>query len=326
MIRILYRHRSGTLLDNLTPAQLPEAIRDSQARVWVDLDAPTDEEYKLILEKTFHFHPLAVEDAVNDVHVPKADEYGSYLYLVFHTFRLGDERMDIDTLETDYFLGQNYLVTAHDHASPTIDRLWDLAYHQDKGLARGAAFLLYDLLDKQLDNYIPLLDQFEARVEELGDMIFAQPQRDETTILNDILTAKSTALRVRRILQPQSEVLQRLAHGELSVIPTETRIYYQDLYDHIVRLEALTESMRDLVTGTMTTHLTLASNRLNQIMKVLTIISTIFMPLSFIAGVYGMNFHYMPELQWRWGYPLVWVVFISLALTMLALFRRRRWI
>lgn len=326
MIRILFRHSSGTLIDNLTLDQLPAALKDPRSRLWIDMQNATADEQVNVLDKIFHFHPLAVEDAINDVHVPKIDDYGNYLYLVFHTFRLGDERMDIDTIEVDIFLGPNYLITSHVGPSASIDRLWNVDYHRERGLARSPVLLLYELLDKQLDGYIALLEQFEARIEELGDLIFLQRQINENEILNDILTAKSSALRLRRILLPQREVLAHLAHDEVSVVPAEARIYFQDLYDHILRLADLAESMRDLVNGVMTTHLTLASNRLNEVMKVLTIISTIFIPLSFIAGVYGMNFDFMPELHWRWGYLFTWIVFIAVAAGMLAFFRSRRWL
>lgn len=326
MIRVLYRHRSGAIVDNLSEDQLASAVKDPSARLWIDLLAPTVEEQRLILEKLFRFHPLAVEDAMTEIHLPKLDDYGGYLYLVIHTIRLGEERMDIHTHEIDLFLGPNYLITLHDTPSATIDRLWNPSYHQEKGLARGPVLLLYELLDKQLDGYIPLLDQFEARVEELGDLIFLQRRIDENALLNDILTAKSSALRVRRILLPQREVLEHLAHDDLSVIPADSRIYFQDLYDHIQRLADLADSMRELVNGVMTIHLTLSSNRLNEIMKLLTIISTIFIPLTFVAGVYGMNFDYMPELRWRYGYFATWVVFLAIAAGMLAWFRHRRWI
>jgi magnesium transporter len=326
MIRVFYRHRSGTLIHDLPIAQVPGAIKDPQARVWIDMVAPTPEEQQLVLVQLFRFHPLAVEDAINEVHVPKVDDYGTYLYLVFHTLRVGDEPMDIHTHEIDTFIGANYLITMHDSPSTSIEKMWNEQYHQERGLARGVAILLYEILDRQLDSYIPLLDQFEARVEEVGDIIFQGRPNDENALLNEILTAKSSALRVRRILTPQREMLGHLAHNDLSTIPVEARLYFQDLYDHILRLATLAESMRELVNGTMTTHLTISSNRLNEVMKVLTIISTIFMPLSFLAGIYGMNFEYMPELYQPWAYPLVWLIFLTVPAIMLYYFRRRNWI
>ncbi len=326
MIRILYRHRSSTTIIDFPPDQLQSAVRNPQSRLWIDVQAPTIEEYTLVLKDIFHFHPLAIEDAINEVHIPKIDDYATYLYLVFHTFSLGAERMDIDTSEVDVFLGTNYLITLHEQPSSAIEKLWQEDYHHERGLARGPALLLYDLLDRQLDNYSPLLDQFEERVEELGDIIFDAAAKNENEILNEILTAKTSTLRLRRILMPQREVLNHLAHSDYAVVPADARIYFQDVYDHVVRLADLAESMRDLVNSTTTTHLTIINNRLNEVMKVLTVISTIFIPLTFLAGIYGMNFKYMPELNWRWAYPTIWLVFGLIAATMVIYFRRRRWL
>lgn len=326
MIRILYRHRSGTVLADLPHEQLAGAIKDPQSRLWIDLDAASVDEQQYLLKDVFRFHPLAVDDAINDMHIPKVDNYGTYLYLVFHTFRLGDERMDIHSAEVDVFLGPNYLVTIHDEPSKSINMLWDADYHRDRGLAQGPAYLLYDLLNRQLDSYTPLVQEFETRIEELGDLIFQKTKMSDNELLNEILTAKSSALRLRRILIPQRDVMNRLAHTDCAAIPPESRIYFQDLYDHLARMAGLVESMRDLVMATITTHLTITNNRLNEVMKVLTVISTIFMPLSFVAGIYGMNFEYMPEISWRWGYLMAWLIFLAITGAMLYMFRRRRWL
>ena len=208
MIRILYRHRSGTIVEDCPLEQLPAVLKDPQSRVWVDLSSPTDEEYRLVLEEVFHFHPLAIEDAIQDVHVPKVDDYGSYLYLVFHTFGLGDEPMDIESREMDIFLGANYLITGHVYPSRTVDSMWNVDYHRQRGLSRGAAMLLYELLDRQLDNYTPLLEEFEDQVENLGDEIFTSTVRDDNRLLNEILTAKTSALRLRRIMLPAARSAQ----------------------------------------------------------------------------------------------------------------------
>ena len=326
MIRVLYRHRSGALVDDLPIAQVPSALRDPQARIWVDMEKVSIDEQKQILSDLFHFHPLAVEDVVNEIHIPKLDDYGSYLYIVFHSLTLGDEPMDLHTKELDVFVGPNYLVTSHELPSHAINKMWHKEFHQDRGLARGIALLLYEMLDRQVDGYLMMLDHFEQRIEELGDIIFHAKPADESAILNEILTAKSSTLRMRRVLLPQREVVAHLVHDDLSAIPSEARIYFQDLHDHITRFADLSESMRELVQSTMTTHLTISSNRLNEVMKVLTIISTIFMPLSFVAGIYGMNFRFMPELTWPWAYPLTWLIFIGIAGAMLLFFRRRHWL
>jgi magnesium transporter len=325
MIRTLYRHRSGTVVQDLPKEQLASAISDGQARLWIDMLDPTDEESNWVFRQLFHFHPLAVDDAIKESHVPKLDDYGSYLYMVFHTVGRGDEKMDIHTYELDVFLGANFLITRHDDERESIEKLWQTANHEQNGLARGPAFLLYEVLDRQVDRYIPLMDHFEQLLEELGDSIFHQNSTPTTALLNDILTAKSSALRLHRVLAPQRQLLQRLARNDFAVVPADARIYFNDIHDHLVRLTDLAESMRDLASSTIETHLALVNNRMNEVMKVLTIISTIFIPLSFVAGVYGMNFEFMPELEWRFGYPLVWLIFIAIAVSMLSMFRRRGW-
>ncbi|MFN8445331.1 MAG: magnesium/cobalt transporter CorA [Caldilineaceae bacterium] len=326
MIRILYRHRTGSALAELPVEQLSNAITDKQLSLWIDMQAPTEDEAHRVLEKIFHFHPLAIEDAVKDSNVPKIDDYSNYLYIVFHTITAGGTRMDLHTDEIDCFLGTNYLLTMHDEPCTSIDKIWNLESHQRTGLARGPVMLLYELLDRQIDSYAPLIQNFEETLEYLGDVIFRNNGDNQRVALDDLLTAKSSALRLYRVFFPQRELLLRLASGTYTQIPNESRIYFRDLYDHHLHLSELAQSMRDLATSTIETHLAIASNRMNEIMKVLTVISTIFMPLSFVAGIYGMNFQFMPELSSRWAYPLVWLIFIGIAVSMLAYFRRRHWL
>jgi len=325
MLRILYRHRGGTILLNLPNDQLATAAKESQARLWIDLTAPTAEESLWVLEKIYHFHPLSIEDAVKDVHVPKLDDYGHYLYMVFHTVAMGESQMDIRTDELDVFLGANFLITMHDVALPVLDELWTEEHQRRQGLSRGPAFLLYEVLDRQTDTYIPMLDRFEEQLEALGEHIFHREPKNSDSLLKNILTAKSSALRLYRVLEPQRDLLQRLARNDYTAVPADTRIYFNDVFDHLVRLADLASSMRDLASSTIDAYQTLVNNRMNDVMKVLTMISTIFIPLSFIAGVYGMNLR-MPEQTWRWSYPLVWMLFIAIAAGMIWFFRRRQWI
>ena len=326
MIRTLYRHRTGTMVVDLDKEQLLAAVRDKQASLWIDMLEPTPEEYRLVLEQAYDFHPLAIEDTIKDIHIPKVDNYNSYLFMVFHSLDMGAERMDIQTKELDVFLGQNFLITVRTKAMATIDALWQEKHHREHGLAKGPVILLYELLDRQIDRYIPLIDRFEKRLESLGDVIFNQNGYNDDVVLNDILTAKSSALRLCRILRPQRDLMHKLAWNDYAVIPSEAKIYFQDIHDHLVRLADLAESMRDLASSTIETHLALANNHMNEVMKVLTIVSTIFIPLGFLTGVYGMNFTFMPELQTAWGYPIIWSVFIAIVVGMIMLFRRLRWL
>jgi magnesium transporter len=325
MIRSVYRHRSGTVVMDLPVDQLAGAAKDGQARLWIDLMAPTVEESQQVLEGIYQIHPLAVEDAVKDSHLPKLDDYGQYLYLVFHTLVQGDERMDIHTEELDVLLGANFLITMHEDQRASIDLLCQPDYHREAGLAQGPAYLLYQLLSRQVDGYIPLLDSFEAKLEALGDQIFQRRMGDGHTLLNDVLTAQSSALRVHRVLQPQGELLHRLVRNEYAVIPAELRIYFQDLYDDVSRLTGLTDNMRELTRSIIDTYQALTNNRLNDVMRMLTVISTIFMPLSFLAGVYGMNVP-LPGQTRPWFFFFLVLVFVGVAGVMGWYFRRNRWL
>lgn len=326
MIRTLYRHRSGTIVLGLPDEQLLAAANDNQARLWIDMIAPSPEEAQIVFEQAFNFHPLAIEDTLNDVHVPKLDNYDRYLFLVFHALSMGDERMDIHTTELDVFLGHNFLITTHTQQMEVIDEFWQEEYHQEQGLAASPVILLYELLDRQIEQYIPIIDRFELRLEDLGDVIFQRKHPKDDKILNDILTAKSSALRMRRILRPQREIVRQLGWEEFAVIPPEVHIYFRDVYDHLARLTDLAESMRDLASSTIETHLALVNHRMNDVMKVLIVLSTIFIPLGVITGVYGMNFTFMPKLNLAWTYPLLWFFFLTIAGGMLYFFRRLNWL
>lgn len=326
MIRILYRHRSTGIVAELPPEKLQTAVQDKLINLWVDMVAPTEAEWKHVLEECFHFHPLAVEDAVQDAHTPKLDDFSTYLFLVFHSISLGEEPMDLVTDETDVFLGPNYLITMHDTPGSVIDRMMEVSFHEVHGLFRGPAYLLYEILDRQVDEYIPLIDQFEEQLDKLGDDIFLRSTGDKPEVLDRLLTAKSSALRLRRIIIPQREIVGRLATNDYPVIPSDLRIYFRDVYDHFLRLSDLLDGTRDLAGSTIETYLALVSNRMNEVMKLLAMFSAIFIPLSFIASVYGMNFNIMPELSWKYGYLMVWGIFALVIGVEVYVFHRRGWL
>ncbi len=327
MIRILYRHTSGALVHELPIDQLASAVRDTNAVVWVDMENPTPDDEQKILTGVFNFHPLAVEDATKSVLLPKINDYRRYLYIVIHSIYLSDELVDLVSSELDIFLGPNFLITIHEREMSSINSLLaEKTHHNTEGISRGPALLLYEILELQVDRITRLLDNFEAELERLGDIIFQKGDISRESLLDDLLTAQSSALRLNRVLQPQRDLMNRLAQTDYSVIPANARPYFADIYDHLIRMVGLVESMRELARSTIEIYMALSNNRMNEIIKVLTIISTIFLPLSFLAGVYGMNFHHMPELSWPWAYPLVLVVFLSVAGFMLAFFRKRGWL
>lgn len=334
MIRILYHHTSGALVHDLPVEQLASASRDTNAVVWVDMQDPTKEEQEQILENIFNFHPLAVEDAMNSVLLPKINDYRRYLYIVIHSIYPGIELVDLISRELDIFLGPNFLITIHEREMNAIDGLLaGKEYHSQEGISRGPALLLYEILELQIDRITRLLDSFEAELERLGDIIFQKGDISRESLLDDLLTAQSSALRLNRVLQPQRDLMHRLAQTDYSVIPAPARPYFADIHDHLNRMVGLVESMRELARSTIEIYMALsnhlmneANSRMNEIMKVLTVISTIFLPLSFLAGVFGMNFQHMPELGWPWAYPLVWAIFVVVAGLMLRFYRKRGWL
>jgi magnesium transporter len=325
MIRSVFCPQNAPRQFDLTPAQMTQALQDPKGLLWVDLEQPTEAEIQTILADTFRFHPLAIEDCLSDGYqAPKVDVFGEYLFIIVHALRPDFPLDHMDTTELNCFLGPNYLVTSfRGQAMSPVQAVWDRLERDERPVERGADFLCYTVLDQLVDEYMPLLDLMDEEVDQLEDEVLVRPK---PAVLERILSLKHSILTLRRIIAPQREVMNRLSRDDLPQIMDHHRIYYRDIYDHLVRIHDLSESIRDVVTGTLDTYLSATSNRLNEVMKALTIVSTIFLPLSFVAGVYGMNFDYLPELHWRYGYYLVWGVFILVVASMLWYFRRRGWI
>jgi magnesium transporter len=207
---------------------------------------------------------------------------------------------------------------------PPLQAVWERLERDKRLTEQGADFLCYTVLDQLVDEYLPILDVMDEEIDRLEDeVVLVKPK---PTVLQRILALKHSILTLRRIVAPQREVMNRLSRDDLPQISDQHRIYFRDIYDHLVRTHDLSESIRDVVTGTLDTYLSATNNRLSEVMKALTIVSTVFLPLSFVAGIYGMNFENFPEIHWEYGYFYVWGVFILIVLTMLWYFRHREWI
>lgn len=323
MIRNLYRSPDGSFEYDLSLAQIAERLQQPEGLLWVDMLAPTEAEWRPILADTFRFHPLAIDDAVQETHVPKVDDYGEYLYVVVHGLSYQGDPPAIHTRELDAFLGAHFLITFHDEPSRAVEESWDMARRDERLTARGADYLLYDVLDRQVAHYLPVIDAIDEALDELEGEIFNRPTEEALT---QIFGLKRATLQLRRILAPQREVLTRLARDEYVPIRPQIRVYFRDIYDHLVRLHDLAESLRDLASGALDTYLSVVSNRMNEVMKTLTIISAILLPLTLIAGIYGTNFAFVPEYRLRYGYPGMLVIMAMIAGGLLIYFRRRRWL
>jgi magnesium transporter len=321
---LVYQRGENKIMEAFTAQQLPELLRDQSAVIWVDMEAPTDADEQLLLD-VFHFHPLTVEDCRENRHYPKVEEFPNYIYFIVHGVRADTSPDRFNTIELDGFLGPNYVITYHHDMFRSINNVKQLLRTSPIACQRGPAFLLHQILDQVIDYYSPVLDDFDDRIDELEDTIFTL-KKPNNQILAQIMDLKRSVLRLRRISNKQMDILLRMSRGEFHLIPEDMRPFYRDVYDHIVRVTDLAESYRDLIGGSLEAYLSVVSNRMNEIMKVLTIFSAIMLPLTFIAGVYGMNFDNMPELHSRYGYFGTIIVMVVIAAGMLILFWKRGWL
>lgn len=287
MIHFLYRAGKNELMADLPLDQLTAALRNKSGLIWIDLDGEDPETYRPILADTFGFHPLAIDDALVESHIPKLDDWGEYIYLVLHAVDFDRRIMDLDTHELDCFVGPNFLVTHHTEPVRAIDRVRQACLRDKRHLLRGPDYLLFELADALISDFMPCIDDLDETIDRIEDEVFAKPT---TSTLNSIFTLKRATIHLRRILSPQREVLNHLARDDYHAIDASEQIYFRGVYDHLVRLVDINESLRDLIGGTLDTYLSVVSNRLNEVMKVLTIVTVLFMPLTFLTGFFGMNF------------------------------------
>ncbi len=291
LVHLLYRDGTGNLHLDWPRHQIEEAIRDQAGLLWVDFEASEDPgigEVQHWLREVFRFHPLAVEDALQESHVPKVDDWGPYLYLVFRVPRIDPDSDRLELQELDVFLGSNFLVTYHATPLEILDRERGEVQRDPRDrLRHGADHLLFRLLELAVDQSLEVIEALDERVDTLQNEVIANPRPD---IVRTIFRIKRSAIQLHKTLGPQREVLNRLARDSYQPVQAEHRVYFRDLYDHVVRIHDISESLRDLIAGTLETYLTVISNRTNEIMKVLTMVSVMFLPMSFLAGFFGMNF------------------------------------
>ena len=318
----VYVHENGTTrqAERIEPAWL---VPSSNATVWVDLSAPTPEESRL-LSDVFHFHPLSVEDALSKIHHPKIEPYEGYLYLILHGIDCHDGKQDFQTHDIDFFLGRNDLVTVHDGHSRSIAKLKDICQHHEHVLAEGPVALTHRIVDSMVDNYRPEVDRLEDQIDQLEDEAILGERQD---LVRQILSLKRDLAMLRRVLIPQRDAVGRLARREFPQISDEMSYRFRDVYDHLVRLTEEAVLFQDRVTGILEAHLSTVSNRLNQVMKVLTVMSTIFMPMTVLTGMWGMNIP-LPVFPGGEAAQFWWIIgsLAVISAAMLAVYRRIGWL
>lgn len=318
----VFVHRNG-VTEQATSIDRAWLGPNSDVTLWVDVAAPSIPE-SLILSDTFAFHPLSVEDAMSAVQYPKVEAYDGYLYVILHgiDFRAGER--SFGTHDVDFFLGRNYLVTVNDgHAASIVD-LQAGATRNPKVLGEGPVPLFHRIVDSMVDHYRPEVEKLEDRLDDLEGAIFEKPDAD---LIRRILTEKRHVASLRRVVTPQRDVIARLARRDFVDISAEMSFRFRDVYDHLVRVADDAAMFQDRITGMLDAHLSNVSNRLNQVMKVLTVVATIFMPLTLLTGLYGINvplprFPGGDAAQFWWLSGLMLIVVVA----MLVAFRRKRWI
>ncbi len=329
MIRSFYYVPTGELREALSLSEIATLLQKEQGVLWVDLVEEPVESCAQVLSDIFHFHPLPVDDALRETHVPKVDDWGDYLYIVMRSAfwqAARDANGYVDTTEEDVFLGRHYLVTYQRQAVPAVAQTWDLCRRDPRQLSRGTAYLLYRLIDGLADHYMEIIAALDDIIDRIEDQIFDDPQ---PAMLEEMFMLKRDVLDLRRLFAPQREVLNKLSRGDYPMIAPEYHVFFRDVYDHLVRLYDITESMRDLVSGALDTYLSVVNNRMNEVMKTLTLITTLFMPLSFIVGFFGMNFFQpaipLPAWTGTAAFVLTLVSMVGVPLGMYLWMRRRSW-
>jgi len=321
MLRTFFLAADGTLLKDLDRMSLRQALESRKGVLWVDLEDPAPEETEILGPAVFDFHPLAIEDCLHSQSRPKIDDYDEYLFLVFHAWKKEGEGVRLE--EIDFFLGRNYVVSYHVEPRASRSALADKIEKDPKlVLGHGSDMLLHQILDLMVDKYTMVVDTLDDRVDALEEEIL-ENATEET--LKKVLVLKKDLQELFRTIRHQRDVTSSLCREGHPIISKKARTFLRDVYDHVVRVHDTVEGLRDEVAGARDAYLSMVSVRMNSVMKGLSLVATIILPLTFVTGVYGMNFHHMPLLDHPVGFWITCGMMAGLAVVMYAWFRKRGW-
>ena len=309
---------------------MPTLLADTNLFLWVDIEQPTPEDARAILENIFHFHPLSIDDCINVSQSPKVEEYTPkegdlftpYLFMVIHAVDYSRKDGKFATSELNFFLGKNFLVTYHDVPMRSVSVVEDRAIKSKMHIARAPDRVAHTLLDTLVDNYKPALEELSLEIAELEQMALQSPDKET---LNRILQSKKEVFYLRQIIGPQREVLARFARGEFKLIRAHLVPYYRNVYDGLFHISELAQTYTDSLTGILQVYLNMSSNQTGEVVKLLTLITLITTPLMMVGTWYGMNFHDMPELSHEHGYPVAAVITAISTLGTYLYFKKRKW-
>ena len=324
MIRSYYLPPGGKPSAVLTDKeQILEVFRRKEGLLWVDMESPTPEETNFLADG-FGFHPVAVETCREVTSQPLVHGFDDYLFMVIHAVNIQTRGVEVDTLEVDIFWGKTFVLTYHQVPVPSIGEMQQVCDRDcSTVMSRGTDFLLHAIVDRIIDHFTPALDRIEYLLEELEIQIFRKPT---DKLLHQLLDLKQAVLYLGRIASAQRDAVGRIVRGEPGRITKQAMAYWLEAYDHLLRMVYTIENQSDLITTARETYMSVVTNRTNEVIKVLTIIATVFMPITFIASLYGMNFRFMPEILWEWGYPATLILMLLITVGMIWFFKRRKWI
>lgn len=309
-------------------ADFDALFADPEVILWIDMTNPTDEE-SFILTNDFHFHPLAIEDvieeedAITELGRSKIDDYRDYLYVEFQIADYISFEKGIDLQEIHIFLTKNTVVTVHDTNHKVFTHLHNRALRDERLMSRGADFLLHNIIDTMVDNYNSVLKFFEKSVDDIEKAVLTEP--DAETV-KTIFTLRRDIYELKRVALPQREILGQINRGQFSMISERAAFYFNDVHDHLTRIIELSESHRDMLISALEVYFSHVSTKTNEIIKVLTIFTVILMPPTFLVGLWGMNFRFMPELEWKFGYLVFWVIIVLITVIMIFFFKKKKWL
>jgi magnesium transporter len=323
MIRTL-KVKAGKAMTNI-PVELLTQDGNKDSWYWVDFNQPTDEELKL-LDTLFHFHPLAIEDCGPSLQRPKVENYDEYLFIVVHAVKeRRNEKKRFGVHEVNLFLGENFLVSVHLDDQPSIDQLFTSFEKKNRSIEYTPNYLAYLIIDHIVDEFFPLVEYVENQLNKMEEKIF-HIKNPTDHLINQIFYLRRSLLSLKKIVLPHRDMLSILLHDDFINRDRRTRAYFMDIYDHLMRLMDRIDNQREIVSGLLEMCLSLQSKHMNEIMKILTIFGTIFLPITFISSVYGMNFEGMPELHWKYGYPFALGLMAITAIGFVIYFKRKHWL
>ncbi|MEZ5307482.1 MAG: magnesium/cobalt transporter CorA [Pyrinomonadaceae bacterium] len=308
-------------------SELPSLLAREDTVIWVDLDirdsddlAAAEEMYRDV----FKFHHLTIEDCREARNQPKLEEFPDYLFFIVHGVKPQTSTTNFLTKELDGFLGRNFVVTNRNESFRSVDAVKNHLFMNPRAMRKGAAFLLHQILDRMVDLYMPIVDDFDTAINNLEDRVY-ETKRGGNEILEEIMDLRRSVARLKRISTRQLEVLYRVSHGELPQIPEDVIPFFRDVHDHLLRIADLAENYRDLVSGLFEIHFSVTANRTNDVMKFLALISSTMLPLTLITGIYGMNFLNMPLLGYRYGFHVMIGMMFLVFLGSIIYFQRKGW-